>query len=75
LDGGDIRVHSHLATKCIDFPDDLTFGLATDGRIAAHLGNRIDVAGEKQGGGAHSRGGQRCLNASVSGAAYDHIEY
>jgi hypothetical protein len=45
LDGGDVRVHGHLATKRIDLPDNLTFGLATYCRIAAHLSNRIDVAG------------------------------
>ena len=67
-------VDRHLAAQCVDLAHDLALRLTADSRVAAHLGNRIDVAGQKQGGGAHPRGGQCGLDAGMAGAADDDIE-
>src|SRR5205085_520505 len=48
--------------------------LTTDRGIAAHLGNRIDVAGEEQGRGTHPRAGQCRLHAGMTPAADDDIK-
>ncbi len=42
-----VCIDRHLSTQGIDFPNDLTFGLAADGRITAHLGNGIYVSGQE----------------------------
>jgi hypothetical protein len=47
LDTCEISIYRHLATKGINLPNNLSFGLAPDGRIATHLGNRIDIASEE----------------------------
>jgi len=75
LNSGDIGVDGHLAAKRIDLAHDLALGLAADGRIAAHLGDRIEIAGQEQGRDAHSRCCQRRFRAGMPGSANDHIEW
>jgi hypothetical protein len=74
LNAGEIGIDSHLAAQSVNFPNHLPLGLAADRRIAAHLGNRIDVAGEEQGGGSHPRRSQGGLHSGVAGPTDDNIE-
>jgi hypothetical protein len=73
LDSRAIGVDRHLATESIDLPDDLALGLPADGRVAAHLGYRVDVASQQEGGGSHAGGRERRLDAGMSGAANDYV--
>jgi hypothetical protein len=43
LDPGLIDAPRHLPTKSIDLTDELPFGQPTDGRIAGHLRNGVQV--------------------------------
>ena len=74
LDSSDVRVDGHFTAEGVNLPDHLPLGLATDRRVAAHLGNRVDVASEEQGGGAHACGGQASLHPGVARPTDNHIE-
>ena len=74
LDSRDVRIDRHLSTQGIDLTHHLALGLAADRRIAAHLGNRIDVAGQEQGRGAHTRRGQGRFHSGMPSATDDHIK-
>src|SRR5688572_26376693 len=51
----------------------MTLGQPTDCRVAGHLPDSIDIDRQQQGLAPHSGGCQRSFNASVPGAANDHI--
>jgi len=73
LYGRKIRIQCHFTPKSINFPHHLTLGLATDCRIAAHLGYRIEIAGEQENVGPKPGGGQCGFASGVACAAYDHV--
>jgi hypothetical protein len=47
LDSGLIRRSRHNATERIDFPDQMAFANATNGRVTGHLTQRIDGLGQQ----------------------------
>ncbi len=49
--------------------------MPADGRIAAHLPQRLDVVREQQGAPAHARSGQRGLGARMAAADHDDLEF
>src|ERR1019366_7181634 len=74
LNSCDVCVDRHLATQRINFADHLTLGLAANCRVATHLSDCIDIAGEEQGRSAHPGGSQGGFDASMPGATNDYIK-
>ena len=68
LDAGGVDGAAHRAAQGVDFADDLPFGHAADGRIAAHLADGIEVGGQQCGLGADACRGQGRLGARMSAA-------
>ena len=74
LDAGRVDGQSHGAAEGVDFADDLPFAHAADGRIAAHQGDRVKIAGQEGGLGAHARRGQCRLDPGMSAADHQYVE-
>ena len=72
LDAGLIGGERHGAAQGIDLLDQMALADAADGRIAAHLAQRLDVVGEQQGAQAHARSRQRGFGAGMAAADHDH---
>jgi hypothetical protein len=51
----------------------VAFGKATNGGIAGHLADRIQINREQQRPGSHACGGECCLDASVASAKDDYV--
>ena len=64
----------HGTAERVDLLDQVPLADAADGRIAAHLAQRLDVVREQQRGAAHARAGQRRLGAGVAATDHDHVE-
>jgi hypothetical protein len=62
------------STQRVDFADDLPFGHAADGRVAAHLRDGIAVGREQRRAGPHPRCRQGRFAAGMAGADHQHIE-
>src|SRR5204862_80504 len=73
LDSGAVRTARHGAAERVDLAYQVSLADAADGRIAAHLADRLDALGEEQGARTHARAGQRRLGAGVSAADHDDI--
>jgi hypothetical protein len=73
LNSGGVGVESHLATERVNFPDEMAFGQAADGRVAAHLGDRVEVHRQKKGLAAHPSGSEGGFATRVPGADHNHI--
>jgi hypothetical protein len=52
----------------------LTLRLTADRRVAAHLGDGVNVPGQEQGGGPHPRCGKGGLDAGMAGTTNDDIK-
>ena len=74
LDGGRISRARHHAAECVDFPDEMPFADAADGRVAAHLAERLDRLRQQERARTHPRRGQRGLGAGVSAADHDYVK-
>ncbi|MCY1229189.1 hypothetical protein D9M72_415460 [compost metagenome] len=75
LDAGLVRGGRHGAAHRIHFLDQVPLADAADGRIAAHLAQRLDVVGQQQRLAAHARGGECCFSAGVTATDDDDIEF
>ena len=75
LDARLVRRQRHGAAERIDFLDQMALADAADGRVAAHLPERLDVVGEQQRAPAHARGRERRLGAGMAAADHDHVEF
>lgn len=73
LDSGHVSRERHFTTQGIDFTNHMTFGNPSNGWIAAHLADGIDIAGYHQGPDAQSGRCQGRLNARMATAADDYI--
>ena len=69
LYGGAVGHDTHVAAQSVYFPDDLSFGNASHGRIATHLSNLVHVHGDKAGLRSHVGRGC-CRFAACMAAAY-----
>ena len=74
LDAGAIGGARHHAAERVDLPHQMALADAADGRIAAHLAERLDVLREQQRARAHARRRQRGLGAGVAAADDDHVK-
>ena len=73
VDAGLVDGPAHDAAQRVDLANDLPLGHATNGRVAAHLGHRIEVVGEQDRLGAHPRSGQCGLAAGMARSDDDDI--
>ena len=73
LDAGRVGVDPHFAAEGVDLPDNLPLGLATDGRVAGHLPDRVKIHGQEQRLAPHPRRTQGSLDPGMAGADDDHI--
>ena len=74
LDRRRVRRARHHATERVDLLDQMALADAADGRVAAHLPQRLDGLGEQQRARAHARGRERGLGAGVSAADDDYVK-
>lgn len=73
LDADGVGDLAHNAAEGVDFADEMALGDASDGGVAGHLGDEVEVEGEQCGAQAHARGGHGGFAAGVSGADDDHV--
>lgn len=71
LDADGIRDLAHDAAEGVDFPDQVTFGDATNGRIAGHLGDEIEVECKQRCTQPHASRGGGGFAAGVA-SSYDY---
>ena len=73
VDGGAVGDASHDAAQRVDFADELPLCLTTDGRVAGHVADGIDVHGQEQGPAPHDGERVSRLAAGVSAADDDGV--
>ena len=74
LDARGVDGPAHGAAQGVDFADELPLGHAADGRIAAHLGDGIEIAGQQCGPRAMRAGGRGRLGARMAAADHQDVE-
>ena len=74
LDAGGVDGPAHGPAQGVDLADDLPLGHAADGRIAAHLGDGVEVAGQQRGPCADACGGRGRLGAGMPAADHQNVE-
>jgi hypothetical protein len=74
LDAGFVRSYAHFTAQCIQFPDNMSFTGAADGRIAGHIAHGIQIDGKHNGLPSQTSGGQRPLNTGMAGTYHSHIK-
>ena len=55
LDADSVSYFAHNAAERVDFADQMALGHAADGRVAAHLGDEVEIHGDEGGFEAHAR--------------------
>ncbi len=73
LDADGVGDFAHDAAERVDLADEVALGYAADGRVAAHLGDEVEVHGDERGLQAHARRGHGGLAAGVTGADYNDV--
>jgi len=74
LDSDGVGDFAHDAAEGVDFADQMAFGDASDGRVAGHLRDEINVQSVERGLEAHAGAGNGGFASGVSGADDDHVE-
>jgi hypothetical protein len=74
LDCGRVRGARHQAAERIDLLDEVSLANAADGRIAAHLTQRLDGLGKQQCARAHARSRKRRFSARMPAADHDYVK-
>jgi len=74
LDARGIDCPAHGPAQGIDFTHDLSFGHSADGRITAHQGNRIQIAGQEGRFRPAARGRQGGLDPGVAATNHHNIK-
>src|SRR3546814_1835856 len=72
LDAGRIDGAAHHAVERIDLAHQVAFRQATDGRVARHLADGLDLVGQQQGTGAEPRRGSRGFAAGMAARSEEH---
>ena len=73
LDTGGVNRFPHQAAQSIDLAHDLAFGHATNGRIARHLSDGIEIGGQQSGLGSDASRRGSGFRSGVSCANHDHV--
>ena len=68
LDAGGVCVQAHDAAEGVDFPDHVSFCQSTDGGVAGHSADGIEVLGENCDATAEAGGGKGGFDPGVAGA-------
>ena len=74
LDSRRVNHASHRAAEGVHLANDLPFGDPANGRIAAHLGHRVQIAGEEGHACPHPRRGQSGFGAGMPGPDHHDVE-
>jgi hypothetical protein len=74
LNTGSIGGAGHGAPQSIDFPDEVTLPNTADGRIAAHLAERLDALRHQESTRTHARGRQSGFSAGVTATDDDDVK-
>ena len=64
----------HRTAQGVDFPDQMPLTDTANGRVAAHLPQRLDALRQQQGARTHPRGRQRRLGAGMAAADDDDVK-
>ena len=75
LDARLVRGQRHGTAQRVHFLDQVPLADATDGRVAAHLSQRLDVVAQQQRLATHAGGRQRSLSSGMAAANDDDIEF
>ena len=73
LDPGRVRCLRHHATERVDLAHQMALADATNGRVAAHLADGLDVVGQQQRARTRTCRGQCGLGAGVAATDHDHV--
>ncbi len=73
LDADSVSYFAHNAAERVDFADQMPLGYAAHGGVATHLGDEVEVHGDKGGFQAHARRSHRRLTTGVPRAHHGHI--
>src|SRR5277367_1889948 len=73
LDAYGVGYFAHDAAEGVDFADEMALGDASDGRVAGHLRDEVEIEREQGGAHAHAGRGRGRLAAGVSGADDDYV--
>ena len=74
LDANRVGDLPHDAAESINLADEMSFGDPSNGRIAGHLGDQVEVEGVEGGLQAQARRGHGGLASGVAGAHYHDVE-
>src|SRR5205807_2935047 len=74
LDADRVGDLAHDAAKRVHFTDEMSFGDASDGGIAGHLRNQINVQRVERGLQSHAPAGYSSLAAGMSSTDHDDVE-
>ena len=74
LDRRGIGRARHDAAQRVDLFDEVALADAADGRVAAHLAQRLDGLREQQRARTHAGGRERRLGAGVPAADHDYVK-
>src|SRR4029078_8107958 len=72
---GQIGASAHYAAQRIHLANNRTFGDTPNCRIAGHLANCLESAGDEPNAGADSGSSNSGLGSGVAGTDDDHIEF
>jgi hypothetical protein len=70
-----IRGQGHGTPQGVNFFDQVAFADTTNGRVAAHLTQGLDVVGQQKRFATHARRRQRSLGPCMATANNDHIKF
>ena len=73
LDGGGVGIEAHRAAEGVYFADDVSLGQTTDGRVAGHLGNGVQVLREHSRPATHAGGGKGGFHAGMASPDDDDV--
>src|SRR6185437_8237632 len=73
LDPDGVRYFAHDAAESVDFANKMAFGDASDGGVAGHLGDEIEVEREQRGAQAHAGRSHGGFAAGVSSPHDDYV--
>lgn len=74
LDAGFVDGFGHFAAEGVQLADEVTFAESTDGGVAGHLADGLEVHGEQEGFEADAGGGEGGFDAGVSASDDDDVE-
>ncbi len=75
LDAAFVGGQRHRAAQGVHLFDQMALANATNGRVAAHLPQRLDVVRQQQSFAAHACRSQRSFGSGMAATDHDHIEF